>query len=59
MADGKKSYAEAMRAVPATHINAIMRTEIIRRQVVMRRDPVAGLDCIQGLTEKEILPKAT
>jgi hypothetical protein len=30
--EGRKTYAEAMKASPAAHINAITRTEVLRRQ---------------------------
>jgi hypothetical protein len=53
-----RSYADAIRDTPAEHIDAIARTEIMRRQVVMRRDPAAGADCFEGLSEKELILKA-
>jgi hypothetical protein len=53
-----KSYADATRNTLAEHIDAITCTELMRRQVVMRRDPTAGADCLEGLSEKELILKA-
>lgn len=55
---GGRTYADAMRATPTEHADAIARTELTRRQVVIRRDPDTTTDPLQGLTEKEIVAKA-
>jgi hypothetical protein len=53
----KRSYADAMKAVPPQHINAIARTELLKRQVVLQRDAGADNNMFKDLTEREILEK--
>jgi hypothetical protein len=54
----RTSYADVIKATPAEHIDAIARTELTRRQVIMRRDPAASSDAFAELTEKELVTKA-
>ena len=57
MGGAKTSYADAIRSTPVEHVDAITRTELTRRQVIMRRDPDAGGDAFANLTERELVMK--
>src|ERR1700690_492108 len=54
----KASYADALKAAPVEHLDPIARTELTRRQVIMRRDPTASNDAFAELTERELVMKA-